>query len=51
MKFSVNNNRADQSAHMQNPEPTTEVEISQLNGKSCANNDGAVQPAHLRRHK
>ena len=32
MKFSVNNS-ADQSAHMQNPEPTTEVEISQLNGK------------------
>ena len=33
MKFSVNNNSADQSAHMQNPVPTTEVEISQLNGK------------------
>ena len=33
MKFSANNNSADQSAHMQNPEPTTEVEISQLNGK------------------
>ena len=33
MKFSANNNSADQSAHMQNPEPTTEVKISQLNGK------------------
>ena len=33
MKFSANNNSADQSAHMQNPEPATEVEISQLNGK------------------
>ena len=33
MKFSVNNNSADQSAHMQNLVPTTEVEISQLNGK------------------
>ena len=33
MKFSVNKNSADQSAYMQNPEPTTEVEISQLNGK------------------
>ena len=33
MKFSANNNSADQSAHMQNQGPTTEVEISQLNGK------------------
>ena len=33
MKFSANNNSADQSAHMQNLSPTTEVEISQLNGK------------------
>ena len=32
MKFSVNNS-ADQSVHMQNPEPSTEVEIKQLNGK------------------
>ena len=33
MKFTANNNSADQSAHMQNQGPTTEVEISQLNGK------------------
>ena len=51
MKFSVNNNSADQSAQMQNPEPTTEVEISQFNGKVLCKKKGADQPAHLCRHK
>ena len=44
MIFSVNNNSADQSAHMQNPESRS----ASSTAKSCANNDGADQPAHLR---
>ena len=42
-----NNNSADQSAHLQSLEPTTEARST----KSCANNDGADQPAHSRRYK
>ena len=48
MKFSVHNNSADQSAHMQN---LVRSRSASSTAKSCANNDGADQPAHLRRHK
>ena len=51
MKSSANNNSADQSAHLQSPEPTTEARSVRSSAKSCANNDGADQPAHSRRHK
>ena len=61
MKSSTKNNSADQSAHLQSLEPTTEVEISQLISKvlckqggcrsACsfaqAQNNSADQPAHL----
>ena len=51
MKSSANNNSADQSAHLQSPESTTEARSVRSSAKSCANNDGADQPAHSRRHK
>ena len=50
MKSSANNNSADQSAHLQSPEPTTEARYASSSAKSCANNDFADQPAHLQRH-
>ena len=51
MKSSANNNSADQSAHLQSPEPITEARSVRSSANSCANNDGADQPAHSRRHK
>ena len=51
MKSSANNNSADQAAHLQSPEPTTEAISVRSSAKSCVNNDGADQPAHWRRHK
>ena len=51
MKSSANKNSADQSAHLQSPEQTTEVRSANSSEKSCANNDVADQPAHSRRHK
>ena len=51
MKSSANNNSADQSAHLQSPEPATEARSASSSEKSCANNDVADQPAHLHRHK
>ena len=50
-KSSANNNSADQSAHLQSPEPTTEARSASSSAKSCANNDVADQPAHSPRHK
>ena len=46
MKSSANNNSADQPAHLQSPEPTTEARSVRLSAKSCANKT-ADQPAHL----
>ena len=51
MKSSANNNSADQSTQLQSLEPTTEARSVRSSTKSCANNDGADQPAHSCRHK
>ena len=51
MKSSANNNSADQSAHLQSPEQTTDARSASSSAKSCANYIFADQPAHSRRHK
>ena len=50
MKSSVNNNRADQSDHLQSRSQQQRSRSVSSSAKSCVNNDSADQPAHSRSH-